>query len=115
MEASASCSVTRPCTGAPSIACSGNTCSSGPGGTGWVQCDSSPQTYCPDCSLNGVCNPACYAGADLDCNPCGSDGYCNPACGLAQDIDCCPQGEYCKYNSQCGPWGVCNNRACICV
>lgn len=113
-QASATCTVNRNCSGTPAISCSGNVCSSGSSGTGWVECDGA-RTYCtPDCLSNGVCNPYCSPGVDPDC-ACASDGYCNPACGIAQDIDCCPESASCKYNSECGPWGLCSNRVCVCV
>jgi hypothetical protein len=115
-QASASCTVSRNCSGNPTVSCSGNVCTSGSSGTGWVECDGTRLNCIPDCSLDGFCNPYCpyYGQADLDC-PCANDDYCNPACGVAQDFDCCPEGAFCKSSSQCGPWGGCSNQACVCL
>lgn len=115
-QASASCMVSRNCSGTPAVSCSGNECKSGSDGTGWVECDGVRTNCIPHCVLDGVCNPYCsgYGGGDPDC-PCVSDDYCNPACGVAQDFDCCPEGASCKFNSECGPWGGCSNRACVCL
>lgn len=92
-QASASCSATWNCSDAPTISCSGFTgCNSGADGTGWIQCNNGLKEYCPDCSQNGICNESeCFS--DPDC-----------ACPLT-----------CKYDSDCGPWGRCYNRSCICV
>ena len=111
-QASASCTVNQTCSGAPPISCTGNTSyNAGAGGTGWVQCDDGPQIDCPDCSQDGLCNPACYPESDLDC--CGSDGYCNSVC--KRDSDCCIDGGYCLNDAQCGYQGICRNKSCICI
>lgn len=92
--ATASCTVTRPCAGASSISCSGTTCQSGSAGTGWVQCDSGPTTYCPLCVSDGSCNrSSCYS-----------------------DPDCCYPGAICTQDSECGEGGLCDRprKRCYC-
>lgn len=95
-EATGDCQVSISCSDGSSRSCSGTngSCSASGSGAGSVTCN----------------------GGTVSCPlSCGSDGVCNSGCSYDPDCDTCVADQFCKWHSQCGPYGACVNRNCICL